>query len=185
MILLNSHYSVVKQYTSQHSREYFQKTSNTAFHGYLFFQLLTSTCWSPVTHTHYLFTHTLHNGCKCTLYLCFSLAMQINTPWAAHLEQWQLDHLPISHCSPTTGMAESRNRVYGLAHQWGWQKNTADSPAHSFINPGYFLINHMALICLSLHTTASLWRCMSFSIFILAIIDCTCNNAVKRLPDSR
>lgn len=35
-------------------------------------------------------------------------------------------------------------------------EKTADSPALSFINPGYFLINHMALIFLSLHTTASL-----------------------------
>lgn len=64
------------------------------------------------------------------------------------------------------------------------KKKTADSPALSFINPGYFFITHMDLIFLSLHTTDSLCRCMSLSIFRLAIRAWTCNNVVKGLRNS-
>lgn len=123
MILINSHYSAVTQHSSEHCRHYVHETSNIAFHGHFFF-LIIDQCFAghQLAHIRYVHTQWL---CKCALCLYSSLAMQIYTPWAAHLEQWQLvglDHLPISHCSSTTGMVESQKRVYGLAHQWGWQK---------------------------------------------------------------
>lgn len=119
----------------------------------------------------------------------------MSVPFISHADLYALGRSP---WAVTVGWLRSFTHQPPLIDHWdGWVTGSclwtgtsmrlgggADSPALSFINPGYFLITHMALILLSLHHADALCRCISFSIFKLAITDCTCNNVAVRLGDS-